>query len=214
MIEFFMKSNILFWTVIAMGAASVFIFLARIMAFRRMRVDNFDFVPGLINVLDQENFEEALLLCDETPGCVGAVAAEALRRFRDGTEADMIRSVDAVGRAEAVRLERRIEPVSLIAQSSPVIGLLSAFLGLADTLETAAASAPVSRFALDGALSRSIIVVSASLLVMLLSQVFYGILRIRMERAVSDMETSAVQIVDCLCSKRELRQKQKERNAS
>ena len=59
-----------FWLLIALGVTSVLLFFNRLIALRRAQVDYADFVRGVGNVLAQDNPDEALALCDETPSPV------------------------------------------------------------------------------------------------------------------------------------------------
>ena len=65
-----------FWLLTALGVTSVLLFFNRLVALRRAEVDYADFVRGVGNVLAQNNPDEALVLCDETPSPVARVVAE------------------------------------------------------------------------------------------------------------------------------------------
>ena len=68
-----------FWLLIALGVTSVLLFFNRLVALRRAQIDYVDFVRGVGNVLEQNNPDEALALCDETPVPVARIVAAAVR---------------------------------------------------------------------------------------------------------------------------------------
>ena len=72
-----------FWLLIALGAVSVLLFFNRLIALRRAQIDYADFVRGVENVLEQNNPDEALALCDETPTPVARIVAAAIHHRTD-----------------------------------------------------------------------------------------------------------------------------------
>ena len=68
-----------FWLLIALGVTSVLLFFNRLIALRSAQIDYVDFVRGVGNVLAQDNPDEALALCDETPAPVARIVAVAVR---------------------------------------------------------------------------------------------------------------------------------------
>ena len=119
-----------FWLLIALGVTSVLLFFNRLIALRRAQVDYADFVRGVGNVLAQDNPDEALALCDETPSPVARIVAVAVRH-RTGSARVLREAVDATGRAEVGRFERRLALLAIIAQSAPLLGLLGTIVGMA-----------------------------------------------------------------------------------
>ena len=117
-----------FWLLIALGVTSVLLFFNRLIALRRAQVDYADFVRGVGNVLAQDNPDEALALCDETPAPVARIVAVAVRH-RSGSARVLREAVDTTGRAEVGRFERRLALLAIIAQSAPLLGLLGARRG-------------------------------------------------------------------------------------
>ena len=113
-----------FWLLIALGVTSVLLFFNRLMALRSAQIDYADFVRGVGNVLAQDNPDEALALCDETPAPVARIVAVAVRH-RSGSARVLREAVDTTGRAEVGRFERRLALLAIIAQSAPLLGLRS-----------------------------------------------------------------------------------------
>ena len=68
-----------FWILALLGAASIFVFLSRLMNLRRAQIDYQDFMRGVATVLEQHNPDEALAICDDTPAPVARIVAAAVR---------------------------------------------------------------------------------------------------------------------------------------
>ena len=136
-----------------MAAASAVVFFARFFELRRMRVDPEDFVAGVANVLAKGGADEALSVCEETPGPVSGVVAAAIRS-RDAPPEDLRAISSAAAEAAADRLDRRAAPLAAIAQTAPLCGLAGTVMAMVKLVAEAGAGEVVARAALlDGLVS-------------------------------------------------------------
>lgn len=192
-----------FWLLIALGAASVLLFFNRLIALRRAQIDYGDFMRGVGNVLDQNNPDEALALCDETPAPVARIVAEAVRQ-RSSSARVLREIVDATGRAEVGRFERRLALLAIIAQSAPLLGLLGTIVGMARVVLAVGGQALVTRADLVGGAMQTLSAAAAGIVVAVSVQVMYGMLRVRLDRLTADLEAAASQILGILAAHREV----------
>ena len=122
-------------------------------------------------------------------------------RNRNGSESSLRESVDSQGRAEASYLNRRLATLALIGTAAPLLGLLGTIIGFIKTMLLVNADAIVSRANLVGAAMESLVSAAVGLAVAVSASVMFGMLRLRMERLVVEMEAAASQIVGYLTSK-------------
>lgn len=188
-----------FWILAAMAVAAVVIFFERFVELRRSQIDYQDFIKGVVNILDRGNEEEALSICEDTSVPVSNVVATAIRH-RDGSERLLREAVDSQGRAEAGRLDRRLASLAIIGQIAPLVGLLGTIIGFIRTVSFANHQELVSRPELLGAASEAMVSAALGLFVAIPVAVMYGILRVRMDRLVVELEAAASQIVGYLSS--------------
>lgn len=190
-----MQGGPVFWLLVFLGAAAVVVFFERLMHLRRAQIDYGDFLKGVCNVLENGNVEEALLICEETPGPVAAVVMTAIRH-RKGTREAIREAVDNTGRAEISRLERRLASLAVTCQLAPLLGLLGTLLGAIQVVQALCEQAPVVQsVSLTGGLMRALVAAAAGLLVAIPCHAMYAMLMVRIERIVLDMEASASEIV-------------------
>lgn len=182
---------------IALGAAAVVLFATRMMALRRAHVDYADFVRGVANVLSQNNADEALAICDETQVPVARVVAAAVRH-RAGSSRALREAVDATGRAEVGRLERRLAALAVIAQIAPLLGLFGTILGMIRTVLAFDTEAPVVRADMMGGLLQALVATAAGLVVAVPAHVMYAMLRTRVDRLIVEIEAAAGEILATL----------------
>ncbi len=183
-----------FWILLALGIAALVVYFERLFELRRAQIDWQDFIKGVVNVLGRGSVEEALAICEDTAVPVANVVATAIRH-RSGSARALRDAVDAQGRAEVGRLERRLASLAIMGQVAPLLGLLGAVIGLIKTVMIANSAALVSRPPLMIAAMEALVSVALSLVVAIPIVVMHGSLRIRMDRLVVELEAAATSFV-------------------
>jgi len=190
-----MQGGPVFWLIVVLGVAAVVVFFERLLHLRRAQIDYGDFLKGVCNVLENGNVDEAMMICEETPGPVAAVVLTAIRHRR-GTREAIREAVDNTGRAEISRLERRLASLAITCQIAPLLGLTGTLLGVIQIVQVINEQAPVVQSTnLTAGLMQAIVTTVAGLLVAVPCHVMYALLMVRIERIVLDMEASASEIV-------------------
>ena len=182
-----------FWLLATLAVAAVVIFFERFLELRRVQIDWQDFVKGVINVLPSGNADEALAICEDTAVPVANVVATAIRH-RDASARVLREAVDSQGRAEIGRLDRRLAALAIIGQIAPLLGLLGTVVGFIKTVLLVNSQELVARADLLNSSMEALLAAALGLGVAIPVAVMYGMLRVRMERIVVEMEAAASQI--------------------
>ena len=190
----------------ALAVAAVVIFLERFFELRRAQIDWQDFVEGVLNVLERGNADEALANCEETAVPVASIVATAIRH-RDASARVLKESVDAQGRAEVGRLNRRLAALAIIGQISPLIGLLGTVIGFIKTVMLVNSQPLVTRADLLGASMDALVSAAMGLVVAIPVVVMYGSLCVRMDRISTEMEAAASHVVGYFAARKEKERK-------
>ena len=189
-----------FWLLATLAVAAVVIFFERFFELRRVQIDWQDFVKGVINVLASGNADEALAICEDTAVPVANVVATAIRH-RDASARVLREAVDSQGRAEIGRLDRRLAALAIIGQIAPLLGLLGTVVGFIKTVLIVNSQELVARADLLNASMEALLAAALGLGVAIPVAVMYGMLRVRMERIVVEMEAAASQITGYISTK-------------
>ena len=182
-----------FWLLATLAVAAVVIFFERFFELRRVQIDWQDCVKGVINVLASGNADEALAICEDTAVPVANVVATAIRH-RDASARVLREAVDSQGRAEIGRLDRRLAALAIIGQIAPLLGLLGTVVGFIKTILLVNSQELVARADLLNSSMEALLAAALGLGVAIPVAVMYGMLRVRMERIVVEMEAAASQI--------------------
>jgi biopolymer transport protein ExbB len=195
MLEFLRSGGPVLWLVLALGAIALVVFLERSLQLHRDRIDSTDFLQGIFNALRRGNAQEALALCEETPGPVARLAGVAIRR-RGAPRERLLQELDQAGTAEVARMERRLAFLSLIAQAAPLLGLLGTALGILRSLLAWRAALPLADSAgiADGLVAAAL-TTAAGLAVALPCYLGFNVLVVKIDRLVLDMRDAVSECV-------------------
>ncbi len=189
---------------LVLAVAAAVIFFERFFEMRRAQIDWQDFVKGVVNILEGGNVDEALAICDDTGVPVSSVVAAAIRH-RDASARVIRETVDAQGRAEIGRLDRRLAALAIIGQISPLLGLLGTIIGFVKTVVLVNGQTLVTRVDLISASMEALVSAALGLAVAIPVVVMYGSLTVRIDRISTELEAAASQIIAYISSKKELK---------
>lgn len=183
------------WVIVASGVIALSVFIERSLHLHRARIRSEDFVSGIFNILSRGNIEEALAICDETPGPVSYIFRTAIRHREE--ELGVLRTVlEDASAGEVSRMERRLVVVATVAQIAPLLGLLGTILGMMDSVMVMQLQTPLLQSAdllvgLKGALATT----AAGLMVAIPCYAAFNHLVVRIDRIVLDMERATTEVL-------------------
>lgn len=192
----------IFWILLALGVASVVVFFERFFELRRAQVDYQDFIKGVVNILVNGGEDEAIAICEDAAVPVANIVATAIRH-RTSSEEALKDAVDSQGRVESSRLDRRLASLAIMGQVAPLIGLLGTIIGFVRSVMLVNSQELVARADLMNSAMEALVSAALGLVVMIPIVVMYGILRLRMDRIIVELEAAASQIVSHLTSGKE-----------
>lgn len=192
----------IFWMLLALGVASVVVFFERFFELRRAQVDYQDFIKGVVNILLNGGEDEAIAICEDAAVPVANIVATAIRH-RTSSEEALKDAVDSQGRVESSRLDRRLASLAIMGQVAPLIGLLGTIIGFVRSVMLVNSQELVARADLMNSAMEALVSAALGLVVMIPIVVMYGILRLRMDRIIVELEAAASQIVSHLTSEKE-----------
>jgi biopolymer transport protein ExbB len=183
------------WVILACGLGALVVFVERSLHLHRARIKSEDFLKGVFTILKRRNVDEALAICDDTPGPVAHLLKTAILH-RHADREDLRTALEESSLAEVSRMERRLVVVATVAQIAPLLGLLGTVLGIVETLMTMRIQAPLvhSVDIMDG-LFRALITTAAGLTVAIPCYVAFNLLVVKIDRIVLDMERASSEIM-------------------
>ncbi|MGI6495894.1 MAG: MotA/TolQ/ExbB proton channel family protein [Kiritimatiellia bacterium] len=182
------------WILLLCFLLAIGVFLERMFHLRRAQIAFRYFLKGVFNVVARGNIEEAIALCDDTPGPIANLMRTAILHRNDDSdllEAELTR----MGHVEISRMERRLSVISSIAQLAPVLGLLGTFLGILEAIQAYQAQSVLVRSDdMAGALIKACATSILGLMVAIPTHGMFTLLVVRIDRIVLQMEEATSQI--------------------
>lgn len=126
---------------IPIGLASVIALALTVERFLSLKRDNVippDFLDGLVKAWssDGNDSANAIKFCEKTGGAVGNIFKAAILRINKGEDA-MEKAIEDAGYREADKMKRSLKGLSIIASTSPLLGLLGTVYGMIEAFQTA-----------------------------------------------------------------------------
>ena len=117
------------WVIIFVSIVSLSLIIEHFVSIRRDKLAPPEIVDQVHDLFDQENYQEAMELCEAEPNVFTNVVGAALHRMPGGYEA-MEAAVAEVGEEESVKLHQKISYLSLIGTIAPMLGLFGTVFGM------------------------------------------------------------------------------------
>lgn len=170
------------YVIIAISIVSVALIVENFMSIKRDKLAPVDTVEELEAYFDEEQFQEAIDLCEDERTYLTRVVEAGLSKL--GHSFDTIQTaVREMQEEETVKLFQKIGWLSLIAASAPMMGLLGTVTGMFVTFgEIAAAGGSVSPADLAGGIKLALTTTILGLIVALPTGAFFFVLRNRVVR--------------------------------
>lgn len=195
MLELLRMGGIVTWVIIGCGFVAFIVFLERAWNIHRARIKTEDFLKGIMTVLSRNNIEEALTLCEETPGPVPYLIKIAILHRNDSRE-QMRDVLDKTGLTEIARIERRLVVITTIAQVTPLLGILGTALGMIEVLLVLQHQSPLIQISdvFAGAI-KALVSTAAGLTIAIPCYMAYTLLNVKIGKIALDIEHSKAEII-------------------
>lgn len=195
MFELLRQGGLIAWIIVGCGMAALILFLERLLSLHRARIKSEDFIAGICNNLRRGNVNEALAICDDTPGPVAVIVRAAILN-RQADKESIRTAIENAGRTEISRMERRLSLLATVAQVAPIFGLLGTVLGLIKSLQAMKLAAPlVQPVDVMSGLMQALVTTAVGLAVAAPCYIAFSFLVGKVEKIVIDMERSASDII-------------------
>jgi biopolymer transport protein ExbB len=181
-------SNVLSWTVSALGPMYTVIFLLisfvfvslLVMCILQSRRDNIcppDLVQNFEQKLGEKDFQQAYELARNDESVLGQVLSAGLARLSRGY-AKAAEAMQEVGMEESLKLEHKLSYLALIGSISPMVGLLGTVHGMIRSFSVIASSSATPKPSeLAGGISTALFTTLIGLIIAIPALTAYNILR-------------------------------------
>lgn len=147
--------------------------------------------------LVQGDVDGAKTLCRGMRGPVAAVCLQGLSRIDDSVE-NIERSISSYGTVQAANLEKGCSWITLFIAIAPSLGFLGTVIGMVMAFEQIQDAGDISPTIVASGMKVALITTIFGIIAALVLQVFYNYILSKIEHLTSQMEESAISLLDSI----------------
>lgn len=155
------------------------------------------FITGIITLLNNDRYGEAITICEETPGFVPNVIKIALFFHKKNRECTSYAVKNFILSAIPT-LERRLRSIALIGKIAPIIGCIGACVIFFKFMANNSDASYLQSASLFAMIKGILTIIPFSLFVSVLANIGYGFLYGRIRTLICNMEWSYIEITNYL----------------
>jgi biopolymer transport protein ExbB len=186
-VDAFSHAGVIGWIIVAVSVVSLALIIENFMTIKRDKIAPPDLIDELEALFEEENFQEAMELCENEHGYLTNVIAAGLGKLGHPFETIQT-SVREMQEEEAVKLFQKVGYLSLIAATAPMMGLLGTVSGMFVTFgDIASAGGSVSPAQLAGGIKLALVTTIFGLIVAIPVGAFFFVFRNRVVRTTIEV---------------------------
>ena len=184
------------FVILFMSFVSLALIIEHIVNVKRDKIVPPQLIDEIEGMMDNEEYQEALELCEAEPNFLTNVLAAALPKINSGFET-MKLSMDDAGEEEAIKLQQKIGYLSLIGNIAPMMGLFGTVSGMITAFQTIAEKgASVTPADLAGGISQALVTTFLGLFVAIPTMIAYFFFRNKVVRITLEIHAIADDLVE------------------
>ena len=155
--------------------------------------------------IESADIEGAKDICRNTRGPVASICYQGLLRINESIE-DIERSVVSYGAVQTANLERGCSWIKLCITIAPSLGFLGTVIGMVMAFDNIRVAGDISATIVASGMKMALITTIFGIIVALVLQLFYNYIVSKIEHITSQMEESAITLLDCITKLKELKE--------
>ena len=197
--DFVVKGGPMMIPIVICSLAALTVIVERLISLRGRRVIPPGFLPGLKNILDNDEGDpkQALDYCRRDGSPVAEVLAAGIKRLGEPVEL-LERHIQEAGEREVFKLRKYLRILVVVAAVAPLMGLLGTIFGMINAFQTVAASAEAlgKTELLAKGIYEAMITTAAGLMVTIPVLIAYHWFSSRIEQLVGEIDRMTVDFAE------------------
>jgi biopolymer transport protein ExbB len=195
MAEMLKAGGLVGYTIIIINIGAVALALEIFMTLKRDKLCPPQLVGELEALLEEENYEEALALCDSNKSFLTNVMAAGIAKVGFGYE-DMSNAMQEAGDLESLKLNNKINWLSLIYSISPMLGLFGTVTGMISAFQVIEQTANPSPKELARGIYEALVTTVEGLIVAIPTLTVYFYFKAKLSRLAAEIGLVSGELVE------------------
>lgn len=176
--------------------------IERIIYLTLSEIDAKRFMADVSAKIESGDIEGAKSMCRDTRGPVASICYQGLVRIRESVD-NIERSIVSYGAVQSSNLERGCSWITLFITMAPSLGFLGTVIGMVMAFEQIRQAGDISPTIVAAGMKVALITTIFGIIVALILQVFYNYILSKIEHLTSQMEESAITLLDVITKYKE-----------
>lgn len=199
--ELFQHGGPIMWPLLICAILSVAVMLERFISINRAAADTEELTEQVRGLLQNGQVNDALQLCESTPGPIPALLANGIRT-RDLDSDSIERSMEELALRETPLLYKRLGVLDTIITIAPLLGLLGTITGMMSTFSVISTNGQNNPNAITGGIGEALIATACGLAIAIITLIGYNYLTEKVKEIIAEMEIRATQLMNTLVTLR------------
>lgn len=192
------------WTMIALAGFSILsvaVMLERALVFYRADRGRNEFLENLKKVLRSGNVPEAIAVCERSQTSLAFIVKAGLASYHHGEEAMGV-AMEKAAMKEMLHLEKNLGIIGTTGSVAPFVGLFGTVIGIIRAFHDLSLSSGGGPAAVSNGIAEALVATATGLFVAVPAVIMFNYYTNKVNRMVTEMETTASEAVDLLLEKR------------
>ena len=194
----FIEGNAGFMSLVALALVLGLAFcIERIIYLTLSEINAKKFMADIDAHIECGDIEGAKNICRETRGPVASICYQGLLRISESLD-DIERSIISYGTVQTANLERGCTWITLFIQIAPSLGFLGTVIGMVMSFDQIQQAGDISATIVASGMKVALITTIFGIIVAVVLQLFYNYIISKIEHLTSQMEESAISLLDAI----------------
>lgn len=195
MFDLLLKGGPILWVILLLAVPVLAIVIERLLYFRRISTDEDKLFARVKGAIEKGHYDEALAICDTVEAPLGGLIRAGIEN-RALPEAELREAVRDAAVKELPQIERSIQSVNVIANISPLLGLLGTVSGIINSFNVLGNFGSVSDpSVLAKGISEALLTTAAGILIAVPAMIAYAALSGLANGVITRLEGQANDLV-------------------
>ena len=198
----FIEGNAGFMSLVALALVLGLAFcIERIIYLSLSEINAKKFMADVDSKIQAKDIEGAKDLCRDTRGPVASICYQGLVRINESLD-NIERSISSYGSVQAANLEKGCSWITLFITMAPSLGFLGTVIGMVMAFDQIQQAGDISPTIVASGMKVALITTIFGIIVALILMVFYNYILSKVEHLTSQMEESAVTLMDIIAKRK------------
>lgn len=198
----FIEGNAGFMSLVALALILGLAFcIERIIYLSLSEINAKKFMEDLDTLVRNGQAEEAKTLCQNTRGPVASICYQGLLRMNESPE-ETERSIESYANVQVANLEKGTSWIKLFIAIAPSLGFLGTVIGMVMAFDQIQMAGDISPTIVASGMKVALITTIFGIIAALILQLFYNYIISKIEHLTSQMEESAITLMDAITAQR------------